>query len=204
MENELKAIYDKYISDLNNLRNEYEDKIKLIKINYEKNKNEIMNKYKALKESNDIIYKKDLESLDNKYIKIIQECNYNNRIDNMSYIKRLNEIVYNTYNMYNNNYYNAININNILVNSVNQEINKREDLKTKYEDLIKIKNEKEKIIDSHQKTKNIKDDIKNMEISEFIRYCYLYKKIFAHLKFEHLRNLIQNVVIKFSKKKNHF
>ena len=37
-------------------------------------------------------------------------------------MKRLSEIIYNTYNIYNNNYYNSININNIIINYYNNNI----------------------------------------------------------------------------------
>ena len=43
-------------------------------------------------------------------------------------MKRLNEMIYDTYNIYNNNYYNSININIILINHNSNEININNDL----------------------------------------------------------------------------
>ena len=39
---------------------------------------------------------------------------YNIKIENMENLKKINEIVYKTYNICNDNYYNCMNINNIL------------------------------------------------------------------------------------------
>ena len=39
---------------------------------------------------------------------------YNIKIDNILNIKKLNEIIYNTYNICNNNYYFSLNINNLI------------------------------------------------------------------------------------------
>ena len=58
----------------------------------------------------------------------------------MKNIKRINEIIYNTYNKHNNNYFNSININEILVNNNIYNINDNE-----YENIIKIKNSKKRL-----------------------------------------------------------
>jgi len=55
----------------------------------------------------------------------------------MNNIKKLNEIVYNTYNIYNNNYYNAINIYKILLGYINNE-NINNKIKNK---ILNIKND---------------------------------------------------------------
>jgi len=59
----------------------------------------------------------------------------------MEYFKKLNEIIYNTYNIYNNNYYNSININNILISIIYNKAYIINDLSNEYENIIKIKNE---------------------------------------------------------------
>ena len=74
-------------------------------------KKEICNKYKLLIEKNNIIYNNKIEKLDCKYIKLSQKFDYNKNIDNIDGMKRLYEIIYNTYNLYKNNYFNCININ---------------------------------------------------------------------------------------------
>ena len=147
MEKELKIKNDEYSLNIKNIRNKCENEMNLIKYNYDKTINEIKNKYKKIEDYNNNIYKKELENLDNKYIKIIQNYNYNENIENINSIKKLNEIVYNTYNIYNNNYYNSININNILISDCVTKIYKNKDLnyKYEYENIMKIKNEKEKM-----------------------------------------------------------
>ena len=56
-------------------------------------------------------------------------------------MKRLIEIIFNTYNVYNNNYHNSININNSLISIFNNKIYINDDLNNEYENIIKIKNE---------------------------------------------------------------
>jgi hypothetical protein len=74
--------------------------------------------------------------------------NENNKIiGNMKNIKRLIEIIYNTYNIYKNNYYNSLNINKIIKNFENK-INIGDEVKNEYEkikEIIHFKKEKEKL-----------------------------------------------------------
>ena len=85
---------------------------------------------------------KEISSLNEKYKRKIQRYNCNEYIENTNYLKRLNEIIYNTYQEYNNNYYNSLSINNILINIFNNKIYIGDDLKNEYENIIKIKNER--------------------------------------------------------------
>ena len=55
---------------------------------------------------NIIICQNEIEKLNDEYIKIIQKFGYNKRIENLTNMKRLKQIIYNTYNIYNNNYFN--------------------------------------------------------------------------------------------------
>ena len=105
LEKELKLRYDTYITEINEIRIKYKNELKLSKIKYEKSINKAKNKYQIENEYNNIIYKKATEKLNNEYLKIIQKYNFNEKIDNMNYIKILNQIIYNTYNIYNNNYF---------------------------------------------------------------------------------------------------
>ena len=123
-------IYEKLI-------NNYENKIE----NLQRGK---INKLKENKNKNDNL---NLKEIDNK-------------LENLSDIKRLNDIIYNTYINYNNNYYNSINIQNILINSKNNnEINN--ELNDEYENIIKIKQKNKIIYEYEEKIKNIKLEYEN-------------------------------------------
>ena len=173
--NELKLYTDEYKKEQKDIRTKYINEMKLAKYKYEKNINKIKNNYKIINDYNNIIHKNMIETLDKKYKDIIEK--HNLKIDNLNNFKILNEIIYNTYNMYNNNYYNAININNILINSYNN-INKiKKDYNENYNNLIKIKEGNEEI------DKNIgvyQDIIKNIKLfyeDKIIELKkYLYKK----------------------------
>ena len=78
-------------------------------------------------------------------------------------IKRLYEIIYNTYDRFNNNYYNSMNINKIIINYYKNNLNKE------YDNNIKIIKENEKltqiIVDYENTINNIKLE-KEKEINE--------------------------------------
>ena len=93
--------------------------MKLSKELYELNHNKIINDYRLKNDKINILINNKIEKLDEKYIQIINKYGYNDKIEKMKEINRLNEIIYNTYNIYSNNYYNSININNILINHCN-------------------------------------------------------------------------------------
>ena len=76
--------------ELNNKLKEAKDKLKNEIDNINKEKNENIN-HKC---------RKELDILDNEYIKEIQKLDFNTKIENINYLKRLNEIIYNPYNMY--------------------------------------------------------------------------------------------------------
>ena len=119
LQKELKRNNDKYILDLNDIKNKYLNEIKKRKNKHELNIEEINNKYKLLKEKENIIFKNKIDILDKSYKKIIQQYDFDNKIQNIKNINRLNEIIYNTYILNTNNYYNSINIINILANHYN-------------------------------------------------------------------------------------
>ena len=137
---------------INNLEKDKFNKVKEIK-------NKLKERENKLKE------KKEIETKENK---TIPRYNYDENIENTNYLKRLNEIIYNTYNVYNNNYYNSININNILINAIKNQTFINEDLKNEYKNIIKIKNEKIKI-------NNNKKDIIFLNFSKKI-FSYLIEK----------------------------
>ena len=142
---ELKFNNDKYKADIKNIKIEFENKIKERTLEYEKNIEKINNKYKLINDQIGIISEKNKEKAEIKYLNLIKKYDYNNKIENMTSINRLNEIIYNTYNLYNNNYYNSININNFLINYYNNETNITNDLNNDYQNIMKIKDENKKM-----------------------------------------------------------
>ena len=112
-EEELKLNKDKYELELEKLKIEYNNKIKVIKMKYNKNKNEIVNKYKIINDNNEKIYNNKINRLKKEMDIIIDNYGYNEKINKITNFNELIKIVYKTYINYNNNYYNAMNINNI-------------------------------------------------------------------------------------------
>ena len=86
---ELEKLEKKYFNDLNLMKEKYESDIKSLKREYEKYKHNIRNVYFKIKEDN---------------------------LKNLKNINDLNEIIYNTYNENKNNFFYAININNMILN----------------------------------------------------------------------------------------
>ena len=174
MENELKMKNDELLLNKQKILKEFKNEIKLIETNHEKIINEITNKYKEINDNNKIEYENKIANLNNKYNKEIKRYNYDENISNINSLKRLNEIIYNTYNMYNNNYYNSININNTLISIYNNKTCVNDDLNNEYENIIKIKKEtvNNKKIDNKNKIKYNKnsklDNINSIDISEKI------------------------------------
>ena len=112
-------------------------------------------------------YKINVEEIQPKEIemiildKLINEIQNKKEYNNM---RRIYEIIYNSYNKYNNNYYYCINIHNILINYIENNddfinnINKEE-----YENIMKMKNKKEKMklkLNYAKETNDIKEKYK--------------------------------------------
>ena len=207
MKNELKLNHDNYISDINNLIDKCKKEIKSKKFKYEKKILEIYNKYKLMKEKINIIYKKKIEHLDSIYNTITQKYGFNKKIENISNIKRLNEIIYNTYNIYKNNYYNCININKILFNYYNQNKNKNnmiiKELNKEYENIIKIENKNNIIMyntikELENKNEKLKKEINNIKIkyenllNEYNKYKETNKEIIKQYDFGYYEGQIKN------------
>ena len=114
-ERELKINYDNYISDVANIRKRYRNEMRMRKIKYENDCKYINNKYKLRKEKEYIVHNFKIEEINNKYSSEIINTEYDRKINDINNIKFLTEIVYNAYNKNNNNYYNSININNLIV-----------------------------------------------------------------------------------------
>jgi len=113
--NEIKLNQDKYNSDIIEIKKKYENEIKERENKYKEDENLIYNKYKIMEEKEYNIHKLKLEELEKKYDDIINNLTYDKEIEKMANTKMINEVIYNAYNSYNNNYYNSLNINNIIL-----------------------------------------------------------------------------------------
>ena len=166
--------------------------MKLSKEIYELNHNKIINDYRLKNDKINILINNKIEKLDEKYIQIINKYGYNDKIEKMKEINRLNEIIYNTYNIYSNNYYNSININNIIINHCNSKIYSKNDLTIENANILIAKNEngtkKDLIIKYENVIKQIKLDYEN-KLNEI-------KKEFSILKDKYE---IEVIKIKFQK-----
>ena len=112
---ELKLNDDKYLYDIKQLKIKYFEEIKNRKNIYLNDKNKIENNYKLIEEKENIIHNFKIKKINKKYYEEIKKLKKNNKYENMNNILKLSEIIYNAYISYNNNYYNTININNIII-----------------------------------------------------------------------------------------
>ena len=101
-EKEIKLNKNRYINDLKEIKRKYENEVKLRKIAYENEKNNIKKKHKIINNKEYIINNYKIKELTNIYNKKMNNLCYDIKIKNISNLKKLNEIVYNTYN--NNKY----------------------------------------------------------------------------------------------------
>ena len=172
----------KELNIIDNIIKSYEDKI----ANLEKEKFDKMKELKnKLKESENKL----------KFDKKIKRYNYDENIANINSLKRLIEIILNTYNVYNNNYHNSININNTLISIFNNKIYINDDLNNEYENILKIKNEtiNNKKINNKNKIKYNKncilDNITSIDVSGKLFSCLTEKR---KLEIIHYNKRIQN------------
>ena len=193
MELELKLNSDNYINDIKIILNKIETELKLRKYEYNFQKDKINNKYKSINEKDNIIYKNNLEKIDMKYIKEIQKFKYDKNIEDLNYIKRLIEIIYETYNEYNNNYFNSININNILMAFHDNEIYSNGDLNDVYENLIKYKTPKIK-----NNSNNYSTNSKLIEVGKIKYIIDEYEYKLSNLKNDY-ENKIREMNIEYNK-----
>ena len=110
-----------YMNDIETIKKKYEEEIKIKKSLYKENIKLITNKYKSIYEKASIRYNTKIERLTKKYKQQIQKIDLDNKLEKVSCMKSLIEVVYNTYCAFNNNYFNAININKILLHYYNNE-----------------------------------------------------------------------------------
>ena len=105
-----------FLNEINIKKQKYENEMKLIIEKYKILEKNIQDKYKNNDKSNEDNYKNKLEEL---LIKYNNDVNYNNiewnkKIIKYENLKKLNEMIYNTYEKYKENYFNNVNIINII------------------------------------------------------------------------------------------
>ena len=144
-ENEITKLENEKISKMKFKDNKFKE-FKEDEVNKEKDLSKQGNKDNKekelkLKEGNNVNnMKKEYENDNENEIK--QKSDLDKKIENLNYLKRLAEIIFNTYDSFNNNYYNAVNISNALDSyyknkeDFNNKLNK--DIKT----ISQIKNQK--------------------------------------------------------------
>ena len=109
---ELKLANKKFIQEIEEIKNKYEEEIK-IKINeYENYNNNINNKYRKINDKNNIILKSKINELKQKYNGDLERLGYDKKKENLNNIIKFNEIIYHTYMLYNQNNFNCLNIKN--------------------------------------------------------------------------------------------
>ena len=184
---ELKLNHDIYKSDIEEIKRKYEKEIKDRENKYKKDVDNINNKYKLREGKEYIIHKLKMEEIYKKYNDTINNLTYDERIEKMTNTKKINEVIYNTYNLYNNNYYNSININKILLSYLENEDIKNKIMKkilnNKYEEIVEIilkKRDEENL--RKEKLENEESLRKELEeIKKKISHRYLTFYIFSYI-----------------------
>ena len=132
-----------------------------------------------------------IKELHEKYNEEIERLGYDKKIENLNSIVKFNEIVYNTYNAYKQNYYNCINLNNLLINYYKNENIKnnviKRILKDDYDKVSKLilerkdkyENENDKENEKGKENDKIKTlEMENMKLKEQMAdFEFLKKKL---------------------------
>ena len=155
---EMKESKSKYIKSIEEIRKKYENEIRIRKKEYEEEINKIKNKYKLMNEKERIKTGIKIRELEMKYVNEINKYDFEKAIEKYQQMLKINKMIFNVYNNYNNNYYNSLNINSLLkyyISSpyINDNII-RIKLKDKYDEITNI---------IKQKRKEEKDEEKEIE-----------------------------------------
>ena len=139
---ELQINNKKYLNDIEEIKKKYENEMRLRKNIFKLEKEKILKKYKLNDEQNIIKNRLNIENLIKKNNEIIENLPFDKKIKTLEYIIKLNRIVYNSYTNLINNYYNALNINNILSyfcsnDYIRNKIMKNA-LKNNYDNIVKL------------------------------------------------------------------
>ena len=176
----------KYLNDIEKIRKRYENEIKERKQKYEDENHNISKKYKLINEKERIKYDLKIEKLILKYRNIINKYEFDKKIENYDKMLRINKMVFNIYNNYNNNYFNSLNINTLLLSYIkNEYINIkiiRNKLRDNYDEIIKAvklkRNEDKKLKEENE----IKEKEKERIINEKKKIEEKYNKEINELK----------------------
>jgi len=136
---------NKYLSDVENIKKEYEEKLRIRKNQYLEDNEKIISKFKLIYEKLEAEFELKKKKLNENCDLTKQNLGFMDKIKNNENMLALNEIIYNTYDNYKNNYYNSMTINNLLLYyNNNTDINNkmREILGNKYEKIINIRKKK--------------------------------------------------------------
>ena len=142
---ELEENKNKYLSDVENIKKEYEEKLRIRKNQYFEDNEKIIDKFKLIKEKLEAEYNLKIRKLIENFDLTRQNLGFMDQIKNKENLLKLNELIYNTYDNYTNNYYNSMSINNLLLYyNNNTKINNkmRNILGNKYDKIINIRMKK--------------------------------------------------------------
>ena len=212
---DLKINKEKFISEIEEIKKKYEEEIK-IKINeYENYNNKINNEYREINEKNNIIYKSKKNEINKKYNEKIEILGYNKKIENLNNLKKFNEIVYNTYIIYKQNYFNCLNIkslvknyyksedikNNIIKNILKDNNNKVSELifERNYQngDIIEKEVQEEKDKTKNKSTNNPIENINN-NINNNMNYMNYMNNINNYMIFPNNNMMMPNPMLGFN------
>jgi hypothetical protein len=191
---DIKEIYRKFKTEMLKRRNKYQKEI-----------NKINNRYKLINEKDILKHKSNIEKMEKKYIEVIQNLKYDQLIENADYTSKINKVVYNTYNNYNDNYYNSININHLLLSNCKDEYIKnkliKNILKDKYEEILElilakkkedinvcVKKQKEKSKTKNIITEKIESKIKEINKKNELKIEEIYTETEEKIKEIHNEN----------------
>jgi len=206
-EMELKLNEDKYLQDIKVINNTCKNELRERNKKYDQDKNEINKKFKLKNNKEYIMHEMRMNNINKKYQEQINNLDYDKKIDKINDIRRINEIVYNTYNENNNNFYNSVNINKCLLSYYNNEYIKNNIMKrildNNYENIIKIKNvdKNEEIIDTKIYIKI--DEIKNeyeKKMREIMETQEKEKKIYER-KIKEIKEQNEKFILKYKEYK---
>ena len=144
---EIKKVKEKFLKEIELMKNEFDKNLKKLKLDYKLIYNKINNDFKLKEEKIFYFFEKKKENLIKAMKKFTDEIeSEKTKINNITNIKELNEIVYNTYNEYPKNIFNAINISQAIINCYDENL----DIKKKVINKI-IKNNNDKIFSISRK-----------------------------------------------------
>ena len=167
--NDLENNHTKFLLEIERIKTKYENDLKSIKHSYIQNEIKINSKYQLKHEEIEVFYKNKIERMENKCNEIIDKISFEKKIEELTNMKRINKLIYNTYNLYNNNYYNSKNINNIIMNFHKNNENIKNDIQlitpqNDYEIMVKLSYEKHKHKKPTDNGENNNDNDNNQDI----------------------------------------